>query len=134
MLAIFLWFGWRFYHVMLVVNILKFKDLGLTNIYLIRLVIICIRFECFYTNYVKCSNNFAADCICLASVHISQLFSVCCILLCMFLLSKNFVSNVVSQIRFLVPNKWKFCRKPLGVVLYQNLEYASDTKILKLFV
>ena len=50
----------NFYHLMLVINSIKIKDLDLTKFISLN----CIRYEFFDTNYLKCSNNFAADCRC----------------------------------------------------------------------
>ena len=49
----------NFNHSMLVINNIKPKDLDLTNIYFIKLHYAWV----FDTNYLTCSNNFAADCI-----------------------------------------------------------------------
>ena len=49
----------NFYYLMLVMNGIKPKDYDLTNIYFIKYH----WYELFDTTYLKCSNNFAADCI-----------------------------------------------------------------------
>ena len=49
---------YNFYHLTLVINSKKPYDRDLIKIYFIK----CSRYEYFDTKYLKCSNNFAADC------------------------------------------------------------------------
>ena len=95
-LAIFLCFDCNFYHFMLVINSIKSEDHDLTNKYSFHET--AFRYEFLDTNYLKCSNHFAADCTSSQNLlsHHDSLPIVICFAFVLFWLS--FINSIIESI------------------------------------